>query len=102
MIIRDENGKAVRAEKLSDITKEISDIERIFDTAVKNKKNGGSMPEDEKEALKLRMEDLKTLISGVEDEIKKSASALEVINFVKALTKLKKFADAVSNGTDND
>lgn len=102
MIIRDENGKAVSAENLSDITKEINEIESIFNNAIKNKKNGGSMPEEEKEALRLRMEDLKVLISSVEDSVKKNANVMEVLAFVKALTKLKKFADAVSNGEYND
>lgn len=102
MIIRDENGKAVSAESLSDITKEITEIEKIFDTAVKNKKNGASMPQDEKDALQARMEDLKVLISTVEDSVKKNANTMEILGFVKALTKLKKFADAISNGANDD
>ena len=92
MIIRDENGRAVGIESLSDITKEIEDIEKVFNNAIKNKKKGGSMPEEEKEALKLRLEDVKTLMADVDDSVKQNANAMEVISFIKSLTKLKKFA----------
>ena len=102
MIIRDENGRAVGIESLSDITKEIEDIEKVFNNAVKNKKKGGSMPEDEKEALKLRLEDVKTLMADVDDSVKQNANAMEVISFIKSLTKLKKFADNAKKELGND
>ena len=102
MIIRDENGRAVGVERLSDVTKEVNEIESIFDKAVKNKKNGGSMPQEEKDALKMCMEVLTVLISSVEDNVKKNANAMEVIAFVKALTKLKKFADSAKSELEND
>ena len=102
MIIRDENGRAVGIESLSDITKEIEDIEKVFNNAIKNKKKGGSMPEEEKEALKLRLEDVKTLMADVDDSVKQNANAMEVISFIKSLTKLKKFADNAKKELGND
>ena len=102
MIIRDENGRAVGIESLSDITKEIEDIEKVFNNAVKNKKKGGSMPEEEKEALKLRLEDVKTLMAAVDDGVKQNANAMEVISFIKSLTQLKKFADNAKKELGND
>lgn len=102
MIIRDENGRAVGIESLSDITKEIEAIEKVFNNAVKNKKKGGSMPEEEKEALKLRLEDVKTLMAAVDDGVKQNANAMEVISFIKSLTKLKKFADNAKKELGND
>ena len=38
MIIRDEDGRAIGIEKLSDLTDEIADIEKILNKALKNKK----------------------------------------------------------------
>lgn len=102
MIIRDENGRAVGAERLSDITNEIDEIERIFNKAIKNKKKGGSMPQEEKDAVKLRLEDVKVLMSDVDEEIKKSANAMEIISFIKSLTKLKKLADNAKSELGND
>ena len=102
MILRDENGRAVGIERLSDITKEIDDIESIFNKAIKNKKKGGSMSEEEKEALKLRLGDVKVLMAGIDDEVKKSANAMEVIAFIKSLTKLKKLADNAKAEFEND
>ncbi|MBP3446831.1 MAG: hypothetical protein IJN78_08930 [Clostridia bacterium] len=102
MIIRDENGRAVGIEQLSDITKEIDEIESIFNKAIKAKKKGGSMSDEEKEALKLRLEDVKVLMSGVDDEVKHGANAMEIIAFIKSLTKLKKLADNAKSEFGND
>ena len=42
MIIRDENGRALGVENLSDLTDEISEIEKILNQAHKNKKKGNT------------------------------------------------------------
>ena len=51
MIIRNEEGRAIRIENLSDLTEEISDIEKVLNKALKNKKKNIPMPQDEKDAL---------------------------------------------------
>ena len=102
MIIRDENGRAISVESLSDITKEVNDIEDIISKAVASKKKGGSMPEDEKAALKLRLEDLGVIMSNIDDELKHSAKPWELMPFIKALTKLKKLADTAKSELGND
>ena len=38
MIIRDEEGRAIGVENISDLTAEISDIEKVLNKALKNKK----------------------------------------------------------------
>ncbi len=102
MIIRDENGRAISVESLSDVTKEINEVEDIFSKAISAKKTGGSMPENEKEALKLRMEDLGVIMSNIDDDLKHSAKPWELMPFIKALTKLKKLADAAKSELNND
>ncbi len=102
MIIRDENGRAIGIERLSDITKEIDEIESIINKAVKNKKKGGSMSDEEKADMKLRLEDVKVLMSGVDDEVKHNSNAMEIIAFIKSLTKLKKLADSAKSELEND
>ncbi len=102
MIIRDENGNATGIESLSDITKEIDEIESIFEKALKAKKKGDSMPQEDKEALKHRMEELKVLIAAADENVKKNANAMEVIAFIKSLAKLKKFADTAKSELNND
>lgn len=102
MIIRDENGRAVSVESLSDITKEVNEVEVIISKAVADKKKGGKMPEDKKEALKLRLEDLGVIMSNIDDEVKHSAKPWELMPFIKALTKLKKLADTAKSELTDD
>ena len=52
--------------------------------------------------MKLRLEDVKVLMSGVDDEVKHNANAMEVIAFIKSLTKLKKLADSAKSELEND
>ncbi|MBQ8574777.1 MAG: hypothetical protein IJ447_01865 [Clostridia bacterium] len=94
MIIKDENDGALSVESLSDITKEINEIEAIFSKAIANKKKGGSMPQEEKDELKARMEDLNAVMSTVGKEMQEKAKPMELISFIKALAKLKKVAEA--------
>lgn len=102
MIIRDEKGRAISVEKLSDITSEINDIEDIISKAVANKKNGGSMSAEEKAELNTRMEDLKVIMSSVGKDMQSKAKPMELMSFIKALTKLKKLAETDLSELKND
>ncbi len=102
MILRDDEGRALRAESLSDITKEIGEIEDIIATAAENKKRGGSMSEDEREVLSIRIEDLKSVITAIDDDMKKNAKTFELLAFIKQFTKFKKLIDDLQRLKDND
>lgn len=102
MIIRDENGRAIGVEQISDLTDEIADIEKVLNKALKNKKKNIPMPEDEKEVLKFRVEDLKVLVSSVSEEIKTGANAMQIIALIKEMAKLKKITEKLAECVNND
>lgn len=102
MIIRDEEGRAVGFEKLSDLTQEISELEKILNKALKNKKKNISMPQEEKDAIKLRLEDLKVLMSCANEEIKSGANAMQIISFIKEMAKLKKITESLAECVNDD
>ncbi len=102
MIIRDENGNAVSAQSISDITLEIRFIEKRITEAVQNKKNGGSLSDEERAELNRNIQGLQTVISAIDDETKRKASAMELISFIKELTKFKKFVEDLKKLAEND
>ena len=102
MIIRDEEGKAIGFEKLSDLTQEISDLEKILNKALKNKKKNIPMPQDEKDALKIRIEDLKTLMNSATEEIKNGANAMQIISLIREMSKLKKITESLAECVNDD
>lgn len=102
MILRDENGRATGIEELSDLTDEISDIEKVLNTALKNKKKDIRMPEDEKEALKCRIEDLKVLASSATEEIKNGANTMQILALIKEMSKLKKITEKLAECVNDD
>ena len=102
MIIRDEDGRAIGIEKLSDLTDEIADIEKILNKALKNKKKDIPMPQDEKERLKLRIEDMKVLMTSATEEIKSGANAMQIIALIKEMSKLKKITEKLSECVNDD
>lgn len=102
MIIRDEDGRAIGIEKLSDLTDEIADIEKILNKALKNKKKDIPMPQDEKESLKLRIEDMKVLMTSATEEIKSGANAMQIIALIKEMSKLKKITEKLSECVNDD
>ncbi len=102
MILRDENGRAIGIEELSDLTDEISDIEKVLNTALKNKKKNIRMPEDEKEALKCRIEDLKVLATSATEEIKNGANTMQILALLKEMTKLKKITEKLAECVSDD
>lgn len=102
MIIKDENDSTLSVHSLSDITKEINEIEAIFSKAIANKKKGGSMHADEKEALTERIKDLNVIVSSVSKDMLTTAKAVEVVAFLKALNKLKKLSETDLSEFKND
>lgn len=102
MIIRDENGRATGVENISDLTEEISDIEKILNKALKNKKKNIPMPQDEKDALKLRIEDLKILMSSASEEIKNGANTMQIISLIREMAKLKKITENLAECVKDD
>lgn len=102
MIIRDENGRATGVENISDLTEEISNIEKILNKALKNKKKNIPMPQDEKDALKLRIEDLKVLMSSASEEIKNGANAMQIISLIREMSKLKKITENLAECVKDD
>ncbi len=102
MIIRDENGRAISAEKIADITAEMSDLEKYIKTAAENKRNGGSLNDEEREALNNRVEDLKMLIENIDDDTKRRASAFELLSFIKQITKFKKLVEDLKKAVSHD
>jgi hypothetical protein len=102
MIIRDEEGRAIGIENLSDLTDEISDIEKVLNKALKNKKKDIPMPSEEKESLKSRIEDLKVLMNSASEEIKTGANAMQIIALIKEMSKLKKITEKLSECVNDD
>lgn len=102
MIIRDKDGRAIGVEKLSDLTEEISDLEKVLNKALKNKKKNIPMPQDEKDVLKLRLEDLKVLMSSASEEIKSGANAMQIISFIKEMSKLKNITEKLAECVKDD
>lgn len=102
MILRDEEGRAIGIERVSDLTDEIAEIEKVLNAALKNKKKNIPMPQEEKEALTRRLEDLKVLMPAAAEDIKAGANAMEIISFIKEMAKLKKITEKLAECVNND
>lgn len=102
MILRDEEGRAIGIERVSDLTDEIADIEKVLNTALKNKKKNIPMPQEEKDDLTRRLEDLKVLMPAAAEDIKAEANAMEIISFIKEMAKLKKITEKLAECVNND
>lgn len=102
MIIRDEEGRAIGFEKLSDLTQEVSELEKILNKALKNKKKNIPMPQDEKDEIKFRLENIKALMSSANEELKSGANAMQIISFIKEMAKLKKITENLAECVKDD
>ena len=60
------------------------------------------MPEDEKEALKCRIEDLKVLASSATEEIKNGANTMQILALIKEMSKLKKITEKLAECVNDD
>lgn len=102
MILRDEEGRAIGIERVSDLTEEIADIEKVLNKALKNQNKGISMPQEEKDELIFRIQDLRVLMPAVAEDIKTGANAMEIISFIKEMSKLKKITEKLEKCVNND
>ena len=60
------------------------------------------MPQDEKDALKLRIEDLKVLMSSASEEIKNGANTMQIISLIREMAKLKKITENLAECVKDD
>ena len=87
MIIRDENGKPIAAEKVSDVTEVLGVIEKKLDADV------AAMSDEEKKTLVTELSDMKDIISLVTPELQKGSNPLELMKFMKQVLKIKGAAE---------
>ena len=60
------------------------------------------MPQDEKDALKIRIEDLKVLMTSASEEIKNGANAMQIISLIREMSKLKKITENLAECVKDD
>ena len=87
MIIRDEKNRPVSAEKISDVTKELSVIEKMLKTDVTK------LSDEDKKELVARLSELKEIIALVTPELQKSSNPIELMGFMKQVLKIKSTAE---------
>lgn len=97
MIIRDEEGRPVSAEKISDVSDELAKIEK------KLRSNIAAMSDDEKKELINELSQLKDIIALATPELQKSSNPLELMGFMKQVLKIKNTAEKFKEkNIDND
>ncbi len=97
MIIRDEDGRPVSAEKISDVSDELAKIEK------KLRSNIAAMSDDEKKELINELSQLKDIIALATPELQKSSNPLELMGFMKQVLKIKNTAEKFKEkNIDND
>lgn len=87
MITRDENGRPVSAQSVSDITHELSRIEKMLGSDM------NKLTDDEKRQLVDDLSSLKELIALVTPEMQKASNPLELMGFMKQVLKIKNTAE---------
>ncbi len=97
MIIRDEEGRPISAEKISDVSDELAKIEK------KLRSNIAAMSDDEKKELINELSQLKDIIALATPELQKSSNPLELMGFMKQVLKIKNTAEKFKEkNIDND
>ena len=87
MIIRDEEGRPIAAEKVSDVSDELAGIEKKLRADVKK------MSDDEKKELINELSELQDIIGLVTPELQKSSNPIELMGFMKQVLKIKNTAE---------
>lgn len=87
MIIRDENGRPISAEKVSDVSDELAKIEKKLRSDVT------AMSDEEKKQLIGELSELKDIIALVTPELQKSSNPIELMGFMKQVLKIKTTAE---------
>ena len=97
MIIRDEEGRPIAAEKVSDISDELAGIEKKLRADVKK------MSDEEKKELINELSELQDIIGLVTPELQKSSNPIELMGFMKQVLKIKNTAKKFKEkNIDND
>ena len=87
MIIRDEEGRPIAAEKVSDVSDELAGIEKKLRADVKK------MSDEEKKELINELSELQDIIGLVTPELQKSSNPIELMGFMKQVLKIKNTAE---------
>lgn len=87
MITRDENGRPVSAQSVSDVTHELSRIEKLLGSDI------NKLTDDEKKQLADDLSALKDLIALVTPELQKASNPLERMSFMKQILRIKNTAE---------
>ncbi len=97
MIIRDEEGRPIAAEKVSDVSDELAGIEKKLRADVKK------MSDDEKKELINELSELQDIIGLVTPDLQKSSNPIELMGFMKQVLKIKNTAEKFKEkNIDND
>lgn len=97
MIIRDEEGRPIAAEKVSDVSDELAGIEKKLRADVKK------MSDEEKKELINELSELQDIICLVTPELQKSSNPIELMGFMKQVLKIKNTAEKFKKkNIDND
>jgi|GEM_PF-817986 len=97
MIIRDEEGRPIVAEKVSDVSDELAGIEKKLRADVKK------MSDEEKKELINELSELQDIIGLVTPELQKSSNPIELMGFMKQVLKIKNTAEKFKEkNIDND
>ncbi len=97
MIIRDEEGRPIAAEKVSDVSDELAGIEKKLRADVKK------MSDDEKKELINELSELQDIIGLVTPELQQSSNPIELMGFMKQVLKIKNTAEKFKEkNIDND
>lgn len=97
MIIRDEEGRPIAAEKVSDVSDELAGIEKKLRADIKK------MSDEEKKELINELSELQDIIGLVTPELQKSSNPIELMGFMKQVLKIKNTAEKFKEkNIDND
>lgn len=96
MIIRDEEGRPISAEKVSDVSDELAKIEKKLRSDVT------AMSDEEKKELVSELSELKDIIALVTPELQKSSNPIELMGFMKQVLKIKTTAEKFKDKNIDD
>ena len=87
MIIRDEEGRPISAEKVSDVSNELAKVEKKLRSDVT------AMSDEEKKELLSELSELKDIFALVTPELQKASNPIELMGFMKQVLKIKTAAE---------
>ena len=87
MIIRDEEGRPISAEKVSDVSDELAKVEKKLRSDVT------AMTDEAKKELLSELSELKDIFALVTPELQKASNPIELMGFMKQVLKIKTAAE---------